>query len=144
MRLEGLRERVKGTYDLDKAEDCQKVIKVLLRGSDNAHRTAEEAKTKLRALALDVVNERFEAKERAATALRDDKPVKRNAGELMGFLSKMAKEITLAEDMTDEELVSEILNGLWANLDLHSEDSALLGELVRRFQGGKRQTDSSD
>ena len=66
MRLEGLRKRLEGTYDLDKVEDCQRVIEVLLRGSDRANVTVAKAREELKALALDVVNERIEAKERAA------------------------------------------------------------------------------
>ena len=137
MRLEGLRKKLEGTYDLDKAEDCQKVIQVLLRGSDQANQTASKARAELKALALDVVNERFEAKDRAAKVLtaKDDneEPRERGPAEVMDFLSKMANEMTRAEAMTNEELKSEVLNGLWANLDMHSRDSALLSEMVRRF-----------
>ena len=146
MRLEGLRKRLEGTYDLNKAEDCQKVIQVLLRGSDRANRTASEARSELKALALDVVNDRFVAKERASKVLTDkdgDKPRECGPAEVMGFLSEMADEMTRAEDMTDEELKSEVLNGLWANLDMHSRDSAVLGETVRRFSG-EPETGSSD
>jgi len=138
MRLEGLRKRLEGTYDLDKAEDCQRVIQVLLRGSDKANRTASEARSELQALALDVVNDRLEAKEKAAKVLTASEalasPKERGPAEVMGFLSKMADEMTRAEDMTDEQLKSEVLNGLWANLDMHSRDSAVLGEIVRRFR----------
>jgi hypothetical protein len=146
MRLEGLRKRLEGTYDLDKVEDCQRVIQVLLRGSDKANRTASNARSELKALALDVVNDRFEAKERAAKALTNkdgEEPRERGPAQLMGFLSKMAEEMTRAEDMTDEELKSEVLSGLWANLDMHGRDSAVLGEIVGRFSG-EPETGSSD
>jgi hypothetical protein len=147
MRLEGLRKRLEGTYDLDKVEDCQRVIQVLLRGSDSANVTLSRAREELKALALDVVNDRIEAKERAAEVLtaKDGSEELRPRGPepLMGFLSKMADEMVRAEEMTDEDLKSEVLNGLWANLDMHSRDSAVLSELMRRF-GGEQEADSSD
>jgi hypothetical protein len=144
MRLEGLRKRLEGTYDLDKAEDCQRVIQVLLRGSDKANMTANEARVELKALALDVVNERIEAKDKAAKILTDkdgpDEPRERGPAEVMDFLNKMSEETTKAEALSDRQLYEEIINGLWANLDIHSRDSAQLGELMRRFKDSTCET----
>jgi len=145
MRLEGLRKRLEGTYDLDKAEDCQRVIQVLLRGSDKANRTASEARSELQALALDVVNDRLEAKEKAAKVLTDkdkaNEPRERGPAEVMDFLNTMSEEMGKAEGLSDRKLYEEIINGLWANLDIHSRDSAQLGELMRRFKDVTRERD---
>ena len=51
MKLEELREKLEGVSNLDKPEDCKRVIEMLLRDLEKANGRAEDTSTKLKMLA---------------------------------------------------------------------------------------------
>ena len=134
--LEKLQEKLNDVYDLRDTSDCHAVIRMLLRDVEGSKARENKYRVQLRSLAAAVLGEYYDAKEKARDALSSSSP-KECPVNVMGFISKMAVMMKYAEDMTDEKLASEVLDRVWANLDMSSGESALLGEMMERFKGEK-------
>lgn len=52
---------------------------------------------------------------------------------VMDFLCKMTENMIDAEKMTDNQLYDEVMQ-LWAEYNMDSKESSLLGELLKRFK----------
>ena len=63
--IEELQERLDGVYDLNQADDCRKMIGVLLRSIREKERLGQQLQNQLKTLALMVVNENPEARDKA-------------------------------------------------------------------------------
>ncbi len=50
------------------------------------------------------------------------------------FLVRMSDEVNRAQTLTDEQLVDEVFEKLWGELNMDSRESALLEELIDRFK----------
>ena len=51
----------------------------------------------------------------------------------MGFLERMSLKMTEAESMTDEQLREALLQ-IWAEYDMDSKESSVLGEVLERLK----------
>jgi hypothetical protein len=134
MSLEQLQQKLEGVFDLTSAVDCQSVIRALLRDLDRARGEDAAAQAKLRILASLVSNGKPSAKEVAQGVL--EKTEKRSPEDVMDFLFCMCDETTRAEKLDDKDLVSDAVKA-WAELDMHSRESAVIDELTQRFKAAK-------
>jgi len=50
------------------------------------------------------------------------------------MFTRMADEMSRAESMDDSELLDEVMNTVWGDLDADSHESAVLEELIHRFK----------
>jgi len=130
--IEELQERLDGVYDLNQADDCRKMIGVLLRSIREKERLGQQLQNQLKTLALMVVNENPEARDKAREALAKSGKTK---AEVFDFLMNMAKTMDAAEAMSNDQLVSEVTNLVWAGLDMSSRESSVLGEMIHRMKG---------
>ena len=129
--VEELQERLEGVYDLNRAEDCWKVIGVLLRSVRQEKATAQQAVDRLKTLALMVVNENPAVRDKAREAIAGSGKSKK---ELFDFLMDMAKTMDSASELSNKQLVGEVTDTIWAELDMSSRESAVLGELIYRMK----------
>jgi hypothetical protein len=72
--------------------------------------------------------------ETAMEKVKDGETDGQRAVRVMGFLETMSKEMGHAGGLTDEQLIDEIFEKIWGELDMSSPESALLEELILRFK----------
>jgi hypothetical protein len=134
MNLEQLQQKLEGVFDLTNTLDCQSVIRALLKDLERARGEELAAQAKLRILASLVSNGKTSAKEVARGVL--EKTEKRSPEEVMDFLFCMCDETKRAEKLGDKDLISDAIKA-WAELDMHSRESAVIDELIQRFKAAK-------
>ena len=127
--IEQLQEKLDGVYDLSQAEDCRKVIEVLLRSTNESKQTAQQTQDQLRMLALMVVNGNPEARDKAREVMAGSGKTK---AEVFDFLMAMSKTMEAATAMSTKQFIMEVTDTVWAGLDMSSRESAVLGELIFR------------
>lgn len=127
--IEELQEKLDGVYDLHQAEDCRKVIDVLLRSAREKAVAGQQAQDRLKMLAIMVLNGNPEAREKAKEALAGSGKSKK---EVMDFLMSMVNTGAQANALSTKQLISEVTDTVWAGLDMASRESAVLGELIYR------------
>jgi hypothetical protein len=129
--IEQLQEKLDGVYDLTQAEDCRKVIEVLLRSISETKANGQQMQDQLKMLALMVVNGNPEARDKAREALATQGKSK---AEVVEFLMSMARTMDQATALSTKELVTEVTDTVWASLSMESRESAVLGELIYRMK----------
>ena len=129
--IEELQTKLDGVYDLTQVDDCRKMIEVLLRSIRDRDTTAQQAQDRLKMLALMVTNDNPEAKDKAREALSNSGKSK---AAVWDFLMKMVRTMEAAEAMPTEQLLSEVMNTIWAEFDMSSRESSILGELIYRVK----------
>lgn len=134
MEIKELQSKLNGVYDLTNVVDCQSVIRVLLRDLDKAHADVEAAESRLKFLAFCVAEGKPDVKQKADEILAKFNVKKRSPGEVMDFLMRMSEQIRSAENMSNEELIGEVLSKIWAGFHMDSRESAILEELIERFK----------
>ena len=123
--------KLDGVYDLNKVDDCQKVIDVLLRDLER-HKGIEDAVTaRLTVLAELIAVGSPDAKRKATEILA--KQENRSASSIVNFLFRMADQTKRAENLDDKALLEE-LNRIWSGFPTDLWESAVLAEVVRRFE----------
>lgn len=136
--LEKLQESLDGVYDLRDTVDCHSVIRFLLRDLEGSKARERQARERLRSLAASVISGDFAAKEKAHEALAPA-GVKDEPANAVKFILRMGEMMKAAEDMTNDQLSEEVLDKVWANFDMSSRESAVLGEMMARFKGEPRE-----
>lgn len=127
--LDELQEKLDGVFDLNRADDCQKVIETLLRTVRDRDSVTQKAQDDLKMLALMVINDNPEVRTRARESVMGHSKGKVSVGE---YILKMFTSMTDANGMTNKELISEVTGSIWGSLDMSSRESAILGELLFR------------
>jgi hypothetical protein len=133
MTLEKLQKNLDGVYDLRDTADCHAMIRFLLRDLDGSKAREKQAREKLKSLAASVLSDSFDAKEKARNVLSASGG-KEDSTNAIKFILRMGEMMKAAEDMTNEQLSEEVLDKVWANLDMSSRESAVLGEMMARFK----------
>jgi hypothetical protein len=129
--IEELQEKLGESFDLDQVEDCRKIIGVLLRANKEKEDYAQKACDDLRMLALMVLNGNPEAKDKAQEAMAGVKKEKKNAEDLiLDMMSSMGE----ASEMTNRKLIQAVTEYVWANLNMASRESSILGEMIHRMK----------
>jgi hypothetical protein len=134
MTLEKLQESLDGVYDLRDTMECHAVIRFLIRDLEGSKAREKQAREGFKSLAASVLaGDTIESKEKARDALSPtvNKEERANAAK---FILKMGKMMKFAEDMNDEQISEEVLQRVWANLDMSGQESAMLGEMLARFK----------
>lgn len=125
-------EKLDGVYDLNKVDDCQKVIDVLLRDLER-HKGIEDAITaRLTVLAELIAVGSPDAKRKATEILAKEE--NKSASSIVNFLFRMADQTKRAENLDDKALLKE-LNRIWSGFPTDLWESAVLAEVVCRFEG---------
>lgn len=62
---------------------------------------------------------------------------KRSPAEVRDFIMKMGDEAKMASNMTDEELAEAVTKRVWGDIEMDSEESAIVSEIVERFRKAK-------
>jgi hypothetical protein len=133
--IDELQDRLGDNPNLNEVEGCRQVISLLLLAIKDREKVAEHARDLLKNLAMMVLNGNPEVVEKAKEyTIRQGK----EKYEVMEFLLKMVDTMTEAENMTDENLVTEVLERIWQGMDMSSRESSLLGELIHRFKQSKQ------
>ena len=128
--FELLEKKLDGIYDFNDIADCQSVIRILVRDLRNSRMQAEKNEQDLKMLALLVSNKREkQAAGKAKEVLVGSKP-KTN---IIDYLKRMSGSIKDAMEMDDTQLLDEVTNRVWADLDYESIESAVLEELMHRY-----------
>lgn len=136
MTMKRLREGLEGVYDLDSVDDCQQVIRMLVRDLNIARLKEKEAEGKTKELALSVLSDNRKRAEELAKSVV--KPGQKKRVNVLGFLLAMSQEMEGAEKLTNGKLADEILDKIWGSFDMSSKESALLGEAARRLKNGRK------
>ena len=132
--FELLEKKLDGIYDFNDIADCQSVIRILVRDLRNSRMQAEKNEQDLKMLALLVSNKRDkQAAGKAKEVLVGSKP-KTN---IIDYLKRMSGSIKDAMEMDDTQLLDEVTNRVWADLDYESIESAVLEELMHRYNKAK-------
>lgn len=129
--IEELQEKLDGVYDLEKVEDCRKVIGVLLRSIRDKDNTAQSSQDQLKMLAIMILNGNPESREKAREVLAGTGKTKK---EVMAFLMSMAGTMKEAEVMPNKQLIAEVTDAIWAGYDMASRESSILGEMIFRYK----------
>jgi hypothetical protein len=129
--IEELEEKLDGVYDLNQVNDCRTVIEVLLRSLREKSESAQKDQDDLKMLALMVVNDKPDAREKAKGVLA---PVQKDKKEVVDYLMGMVETTKLAKEMSTEQLILEVTNTVWADLNMSGRESAMLGELLFRMK----------
>lgn len=119
-----------GVYDLNNVQDCRKVIQVLLRDVAKSNARATDSLVKLKGLALKVMSGSSDVKDAARAALTDGAS---GGVDVLGYMMRMVQEMSNVRAMHDDVLVSEVIDKVWANYDMSGNESALVAELIERF-----------
>lgn len=127
--IEELQGKLEGVYDLERVEDCRKVIGVLLRSIVEKAAAGDQAQERLKMLSLMVINGNPEARDKAREVMAGSGKTKK---EVMDFLMSMAGTMHAAEGLTNKQLIAEVTDTVWGTLDMSSRESAVLGELIYR------------
>ena len=127
--LDELQEKLDGVFDLNQADDCQKVIETLLRTIRDRDEAAQKAQDDLKMLALLVMNESLEARIKAKEIMTVSKKGKSGVGE---FILKMFNSMIDATKLSNKQIIEEVTSKIWGSLDMSSRESAVLGELLLR------------
>ena len=135
LTMEGLEDSLMGVFDLKDAGDCRTVIKTLLRDLNAARGREAKAVEETKTLALMALNMSPDLQRKAREVVVDAS--KSKGRDVMAFLLEMAGEMDKAKDMDDERLAQEVLDRVWGSFDMRGKESALLGELLERFNGSK-------
>jgi len=126
-----LENGLEGVYDLTSVSDCRKVIQVLLRDVERANARVADTLVRLKGLALKVMSESADMKDAARNAIVNDTL---NGSGVLGYIMRMVQEMKDVRVMSDDTLVSEILDKVWANYDISGRESAVIAELIERFR----------
>lgn len=129
--IEELEEKLDGVYDLNQVEDCRKVIEVLLRSIQEKSVSAQQNQDRLKTLAIMVINGNPEAREKAKEALAISGNTKR---EVFDFLMGMVNTSKEATALTTKQLISEVTDTVWSELNMSGRESAVLGEMIFRMK----------
>lgn len=138
MDIREMEKRLGDIYDLNKAEDCQKVIQVLLR--DIQRRCEETCQDNLKVLVEAVLTDNPRAKEIAQKIETGIRP--RTAEQLVGFLTRMSNDMGRVEQLSRDELVDEVIK-VWSRFLMDSWESAVLDEMIQRFKKARSFVDES-
>lgn len=129
---ERLQRNLEGVYDLDKAEDCRKVIEVLLRDLEEANARASDARSGLKSLALMVTSGNQDMRDAARKVLLDGSG---RRVDMLGYVMRMVGQMDDVRTLPDDVLVSEVLDKVWVSYDMSGRESALVAEVLDRFKG---------
>ena len=132
MDIRELQDKLIGVYDFTNALDCQAVISMLLKDLEIEKKTTQILSGELKTLATAVVDEKPEAISKA-TVITGGGSRTRSKVSVMGFLERMSLKMTEAESMTDEQLREALLQ-IWAEYDMDSKESSVLGEVLERLK----------
>lgn len=132
LNWEALQEKLEGVFDFNKVDDCHQVIQSLVKDLKHARSQAEATESSAKMLALLVTNGREpQAKAKAKEILTG---VMSSNGTVLDFLKKMSETMDAAEEMTDSQLVDEVMDKVWSDLNANSIEAAVLEELIERFK----------
>lgn len=129
MNIDELQDRLDGVYDLNQVDDCRKMIEILLRSVREKTALEKQCRDNLKMLALMVINGNPEARELAKEAMAGSGKSKKD---VVDFLKQMALRIKEADDMTNHQLIQDVIDSVWSGLSLNSHESAVLGEMISR------------
>ena len=129
--IEELEAKLDGVLDLNDVTDCRKMIGTLLRSIRDKEQAAQRMQDQLKSLAIMVLGDKPEAHEKAREIVAG---AKSSAPNLLGFLYQMAQTMADAEKMPDKQLIDEVMNTIWANYDMSSRESSILGEMIERMK----------
>jgi hypothetical protein len=129
--IEDLKDKLDGVFDLDKLEDCQRIVGVLLRSIQSEKKAGQQSLSDLRTLAIMVIGDNPKARDKARDVMS---VAKKNPSQVYNFLMEMARTMQEAQAMKDEELINAVMDKIWSGFDGASMESALLGELVNRMK----------
>lgn len=130
LSFEELQEKLGDVFDFNSADDCKKVITMLVRDLKVARHRIEKLEHDSKLLAALVLNHKDEMNDQAKEVLNMGKKGEVN---IIEFMTTMSQTMEEAEKMDDETLIGEVLNQVWGNFDVSSLESALLGELIGRY-----------
>jgi len=116
---------------LGNVDDCRKMIDVLLRSIREKNMAAQQSKDRLKLLALMVINDNPEAKAKAKEAMALSGCSKK---EVSNFMSNMVGMMNLADSMTTKQIITYVLENIWMEYDMSGQESAILGEMIRRMK----------
>ncbi len=128
MDIHELQDKLMGVYDFTNVVDCQSVIRILLIDLEVEKKRSDILNTRLNSLAKLVQDGDPEAKSYAEGIITGV----RKKADVMAFLEKMSISMDNAEAMSDKDL-HEAAMLVWSEFSLHSKESGVLGELLRRF-----------
>lgn len=131
LTIEKLQENLRGTYDLADISDCQAVIRMLIRDLNLAHARGDKAEQDLKTLAFSVRHNQLRASELAEEIMERAKVPPSN---MIDFLQRMSEEVIRAEELSDADLTGEVFEMVWGEMDVDSRESAVLSEMLSRFQ----------
>jgi hypothetical protein len=117
-----------GIFDLDKVEDCRKVIGVLLRDVENANETIGKMRHERQAVA-----DALEAGDTELAKSLCESDSKLDDKSRVDILSNMASEIHRIKNLDNAVLCVQVLEKASPHLALASTESLLLDEMIGRF-----------
>jgi len=129
--FEDLQEKLNGVFDLNRIEDCYKIINTLLISLKNEKQAGQKHLDALRSLAFMVIKNNPQAREKACDIMSSKK---QDNHKVYNFLMDMVNTINKAQGMTNEELIDAVMDKVWSGFDGASLESALLEELVLRMR----------